>query len=34
MDADSYYLVQVSHILATFRERHGRYFCPGRMVVK
>ena len=26
-------LVQVSHILATFRERRGRYFCPGRLVV-
>ena len=26
-------LVQVSHILATFRERRGRYFCAGRLVV-
>ena len=25
--------VQVSHILATFRERRGRYFCAGRLVV-
>ena len=28
------HLVQVSHILATFRERPGRYFCPvGRVVM-
>jgi hypothetical protein len=26
-------LVQVSHILATFRERSGRYFLIGRSLV-